>query len=59
MNHDAKYSTSPMCRAEGHVWRIKNERGHDNVHCARCYQCLGVDSMLSAYIEKHGGGRCT
>jgi hypothetical protein len=56
-NADAKYSTSAGCRQDGHIWTIKNDRGHDNVCCARCYQCLGVDRMLEAYIEKHGGRR--
>lgn len=49
--------TKRPCDAWGHLWRIKNERGHANVHCARCYRCLGVDLMLEAYIKVHGGER--
>ena len=38
-----------------HAWTIKNARGHDEVHCARCMQCLGVDRMMRAYVKLHGG----
>ena len=54
---DARYSRSEICRVSGHVWQIKNSRGHDDVGCIRCYQCLHVGSMLNAYIKVHGGTR--
>ena len=38
-----------------HVWVRRSVRGHDEVHCARCYRCLGVDVMLRAYVQVHGG----
>lgn len=40
-----------------HAWvrRSIGRHGHDEVHCARCMRCLGVDAMLRAYVELHGG----
>ena len=38
-----------------HIWVIKSSRGHDKVHCARCMICLGVESMLRAYVQLYGG----
>jgi hypothetical protein len=53
---DLQEKTPESCRDSGeHTWVVSNDRGHDNVHCARCMQCLGVDAMLRAYIQQHGG----
>lgn len=50
-----------------HVWRRNPHT--DDVTCARCYQCLGVERLLRAYAaangdevegeRMHGGGSCT
>jgi hypothetical protein len=45
-----------------HIWVLRYARGHEQVHCARCQRCLGVEAMLRAYVElrggeiRHGGG---
>ena len=38
-----------------HIWVIKSARGHDEVHCGRCMICLGVETMLRAYVKLYGG----
>lgn len=40
-----------------HCWVLRSvgRSGHEEVHCARCMRCLGVEAMLRAYITLHGG----
>jgi hypothetical protein len=45
------------CPGVEHSWVIRDENGHDHVHCARCMRCLSVEAMLHAYVKRHGGTR--
>lgn len=40
-----------------HCWVLRSlgRDGHEEVHCARCQRCLGVESMLRAYVTLNGG----
>ena len=54
-NRPKATSKRALCAAKHHhLWTIKNERGHDKVHCARCNQCLSVRDMLIEYVKNRG-----
>lgn len=41
---------APSCAEAGHAWRILLD---GSVSCARCYQCLGVERLLAAYLKQN------
>lgn len=43
-----------VCK-DGHTYRIRIARGHDQWSCIICHNIPSTRSLLQAYVEKHGG----